>query len=194
MVRPLAARKWSPSLLKQIIKRRPRIAGPQSRGGRSFLLPCDAHLVRRTLIPRVLLRHPFLDRLHALKPAPRIKIHALFAGMQFKPTLRTLPVAGHPLQYRAALRTPRHCPCPRHIDRPWPKRIVALRWRRPRLLTRPLARLAVAVLIPMLSVLCSHNPPPVRPVLSPRCPPPGKSRDQTSRRDCPPRRPSRGDN
>jgi hypothetical protein len=189
MVRPSAAKKWSPSLLKQIIKRRPRIAGAQAGGRRSLLLPRHAHLIRRTLIPRVLLRHPFLDRLHALKPAPRIKIRALFTGMQFKPALRTLPVAGHPLQHRAALGTPRHRPRPRQIHRPRSKRVVPLRWtalalfgRPPRLLTPRLTpRLTIAILIPMLTILCSHTPSPARPVLSPRYPPPGKPRADVSR-------------
>jgi len=161
--------------LEQIIKRRPGIARPQTSRRRSLLLPRHPDLVGRTLIPRILLRHTFLDRLHTLKPASRIEIHALLAGMQFKPALWALPVAGHPLQHRSALRTSRHRPRSRHIDRPRPKCIVALRRRRrARLLSRPLAFLAIAVLITMLTVFGCHRSSQARDVLSRRRPPPGK--------------------
>jgi hypothetical protein len=150
--------------LKQIIKCRPRIIRSQAGRSRSLLLPCHANLVKRTFIPRVLLRNPLLHRLHAFKPAPWIEIRALLARMQLKPALRTIPIARRSLQHGAALRAARNRPRPRQIDGPRTKRVVPLRRSRAtstRLFPRPLARLfAVAILIPMLSIFCRHKPSP----------------------------------
>jgi hypothetical protein len=177
MVRPSAAKKWSPSLLKQIIKRRPRIAGAQAGGRRSLLLPRHANLIQLTFTPRILLRNPLLHRLHALEPAPRIEIRTLLARMQLKAALRTFLIRRHPRQHRPALRTPRHRTRPRQIQRSRTHRMVPLRWaalaflgRLPRFLS---ARLTITVLIPMLPIFCCHTPSPPRArIVSPiRCPP-----------------------
>jgi len=166
--------------LKQIVKRRARILRPQTRRCRSLLLPGHANLIQLTLIPRILLRDPLLHRLHALEPAPGIEIRALLARMQLKPALRALPARRHSLQHGAALRASRNRMRAREIDRLRPKSIVVLRWRRraPRLLSRSLPRLVVAILITMLPVFCCHTPsqarayclPNVAPAASARCP------------------------
>ena len=163
--------------LKQIFKRRPRIIRPQRSRSRSLLLPRHPNLVVRTLIPQILLRHPLLHRLHAFKPAPRIEISTLLARMQLKPALRTLSLAGRPLQHRPTLRAPRHRPRPRQIHRSRSERVVPLRSRRrrarpARLLSRPLALVvAIAILIPMLPIFRHKLLPSTRPVWSTRPPP-----------------------
>ena len=158
--------------LEQILKRRPRIIRPQSRRSRSLLLPGHPNLIKRALIPRILLRNPLLHRLHALEPAPRIEIRALFARMQLKPALRTLPIARHSLQHRPALRAARNRPRPRQIDGLRPKREIPLRRSpAPRFLSRPLARLfTVAILIAMLPIFCCHKPSHARAYCLPKLP------------------------
>jgi hypothetical protein len=157
-------------LLKQILKRRSRIIRPQSRRSRSLLLPGHANLIQLALIPRILLRNPFLHRLHALEPAPRIEIRALFARMQLKAALRTLPIARRSLQHSSALRAARNHSRSWQIHGPWAHGMVPLRWTalafRGRLLWLLPARLTVAVLISGLSIF-RHNPSQARPVLSP---------------------------
>ena len=125
--------------LKQILKSRPSIIRAQVRRSRRLFFPRHANLIGRTLVPLVLLRHPLLHRLHALKPATRIEIRALLARMQLKPALRTLPLTRRSLQHRAALRAPRHGPRPRQIHRTRPQRVVPLR-RAARPLRRSLPR------------------------------------------------------
>jgi hypothetical protein len=159
-------------LLKQILKRCPRIVRPQTGRRRSLFLPRHANLKQRTLIPLILLRNSFLHRLHALEPAPRIEISTLLARVQLKPALGTLPRTRHSLQHRAALRTPRNRVRSRQIDRPRTKCIVPFRRRRPGLLSGPLARLLIAVLIPMLTVFrCHKASPPRARIVSPTCHP-----------------------
>ena len=133
----LGARSCAPRsslLLKQILKRLPGIVGLQARRSRSLLFPGHANFIKRALIPRILLRDPLLHRLHALKPAPRIEICALLARMQFKPALRTLPIARRSLQHRTALRAARNRPRSRQINGPRTKAVVPLRRRSTRLL------------------------------------------------------------
>jgi hypothetical protein len=65
-----------------------------------------ANLKQRALIARILLRDSLLHRLHALKPAARIEIRTLLAGMQLKLTFRTPTAGRHSLQQGAALRAP----------------------------------------------------------------------------------------
>ena len=134
-----ALRGKSPLLLEQILKRRPRVIGPQTRRSRSLLLPRDPNLIKRALVPSVFLRDPLLHRLHALKPAPRIEICALLARMQFKPALRTLPIARRSLQHRTALRAARNRPRSRQINGPRTKAVVPLRRRSTRLLPQLLS-------------------------------------------------------
>ena len=169
-------------LLEQILKRRPRIVGPQTRRSRSLLLPRHANLIQLTLISRVLFRDPFLDWLHALEPAPRIEISTLLARMQLKPALRTLPIHRDSLQQSPALRAPRHRPRARQIERFRPERMIPLRWtalafhrRFPRLFTPRLTpRLPIAILIPMLPIFRHYHPSKHARVLSRRFTLPGK--------------------
>jgi len=147
-------------LLEQILKRRPRVVRPSADRRRGFLFPGHAHLIRSAIVPQIFLGNPFLHRLHALKPASRIEIHALFARMQLEPAFGTLPARRHSLQYRAALRAPRNRMRPRKIYRPRTERVVSLRRRRSRLLPRRFARLVVAILITMLTIFCCHRPLP----------------------------------
>jgi hypothetical protein len=114
------------SLLEQIFKRLPRIAWARWGRGRGFLLARHPHFVGRTFIARVLLCHSLFHRLHALKPAARIEIHALLAGVQFESALRTLPFRRHSLQHRSALRATRDRARSRHVHRPRSERIVSL--------------------------------------------------------------------
>jgi len=158
-------------LLEQTIKCRPRIVRPLARRRRSLFLPRYPHLIRRALIPRILLRHPLLHRLHAFKPAAGIEIHALLARMQLEPALRTLPVRCHPLQDRPTLRAPRHRPRSRQIHGLRSKCMIPSRrpalalWRR--LADRLPPWFTIAILISWLPVF-RHNPSPTtRPVLSP---------------------------
>jgi hypothetical protein len=172
---------FSPSLLlKQIIKRSPRTARLHARRSRCLLLARHPHLVQGTLIPLILLRHPNRDRLHALKPAPRIEIHALLTRMQRKPALWTLLISRHPGQHRATLRTPRHRMRSRQIHRPRTKRVVPLRWRRSarplaKLLARSLTLVAIPILISMLPILSHYNPPQARAYCLPFLPHPSSS-------------------
>jgi len=92
------------SLLEQILKRLPGIIGPRTGRRRRLLFPGHTNLKQRALIARILFCNALLYRLHALKPAPRIEISALFARMQFKPALGALPGGRHPGQNCAALR------------------------------------------------------------------------------------------
>ena len=158
-----------PLLLEQILKRGPRVIWPQTRRGGRFLLTRYANLIELAIIPLVLLRHPLLDRLHALKPAARIEIRALLARMQFKSALRTLPLARSSLQHRAALCAPRHCPRPRQIHRTRPQRVVplrratrALRRSLPRFLPQFLASFVFVVPISVLSVFRHKSSPSTR--------------------------------
>jgi hypothetical protein len=172
--------------LKQILKRRPRIVRPQTRRSRSLLLPRHSDLIQLALIPLILLRNPLLHRLHALKPAPGIEIRTLLARMQLKPTLRTLPIHRSSLQQSPALCAPRHRTRTRQIERLRPERMVPLRWtalallrRFPRLFPPRLTpRLSIAILIPMLPIFRHYQPSPSTRVLSPRCTPSGKYRDE----------------
>jgi hypothetical protein len=163
------------SLLKQIIKRRPRTTRPQTRRSRSFLLPRHPNFIQLTRIPLILLRNPLFHRLHALKPAPRIEIRTLLARMQLKPALRTLPVARNPLQHGPTLRTTGNRARARQIDRARTKGVIPLRRSTARLLSkllsRSLARLVpIPILIPMLPVF-SHEPsPPTARIVSPTLP------------------------
>jgi hypothetical protein len=164
-------------LLEQVIERRPRIVGSRARRRRCFLLARHPHFIRRTLVPRVLLRHSLLDRLHALEAAAGIEIHALLARMQFKSALRTPPVRRHSLQHRAALGASRNRSRPRHIHRPRAKRVIALRWWCARFLSRSLALASlaiVAILISRLTILSHRILPSTWPVLSTHQTPPGK--------------------
>ena len=151
-------------LLKQILKRRPRIIRTQSRRSRSFLLPRHPNLIKRALISCILLRDPLLHRLHALKSAPRIEIRALLARMQLKPALRTLPIARYALQHRPTLRATRDSTRARQINGLRSKCEIPLR--RPtstRLFPRPLPRFfAVPILITMLPIFCCHKPSQAR--------------------------------
>jgi hypothetical protein len=113
-------------LLEQILKRSARIVRPQARRSRSLFLSRHANLIQVAIIPRIFLRDPLLDRLHALEPATGIEIRALLARMQLESTLRTLPRAGHSLQHGSALRTPRNRARARQIDGPRAKRVIPL--------------------------------------------------------------------
>ena len=160
-------------LLEQIIERLPCTAGTQGGWRGRFLLPRHADLIKRAVVALVFLRDAHFHRLHALKMASRIEIHALLAGMQLKPALRALPLRRHSLQHRSTLRATRHRPRPRQIDGPRAERVVLPGRRRarpfsrrPRLLSRSLARLMITILIPMLTVF-SQRPSQARDVLSP---------------------------
>lgn len=155
-------------LLEKIFESRPRIVRAQAgRSGRLFL-PRHTHFVERAFVPRVFLRDPLFHRLHALKPASGIEIRALPAGMQLKSALGTFLVSGHSLQNRSALRAARHRPRPRQIHRPRTHRMVPLRWTalalRRRLSRFLLARLAITVLISVLTIFCQENLPKHPPV------------------------------
>jgi hypothetical protein len=175
-------------LLEQILERRPRIVRPQACRSRRLFLARDSHLIKLAVVPGVLLRDPLLYRLHALEPAAGIEIRTLLARMQLKPALRAPSVHRGSLQQSPALRTPRHRPRTRQIERFRAERMVPLRWtalalhrRFPRLFTPRLApRLPIAILIPMLPIFRHYNPPKHARVLSPRCTPPGKCRGEGS--------------
>ena len=155
-------------LLKQILKRRPRIVGLQTRRCGRFLFTRHANLVQRAVIARILFRDPFFDRLHALEAAAGIEVRALLAGVQFESALRALPFprACRTLQHRSALRAPRHRPCTRQVHRPRSQRVVPT-WRTALALRRGLARLwatrfsiaPITVLISGLTVFCQNKPP-----------------------------------
>ena len=167
-----------PLLLEQIIKRRPRIIGPQACRSRSLFLAGYSNLIQRAVVPHILLRNPHLHRLHALEPAAGIKVRTLLARMQLEAALRTLTVHRGPLQQSPALRAPRHRPRTRQIERFRPKRMVPLRWtaralhrRFPRLFTPRLApRLPIPILIPMLPIFRHSNPPKHARIVSPMHP------------------------
>jgi hypothetical protein len=158
-------------LLEQILKRRPRIIGLQRRRRGRFLLARHANLKQLARISFILLRDTLLHRLHALEPATGIEIRALFARMQFKSALRTLPLDAHSLQHVSALRTARHGPRPRQIHRLGAQRVVPL-WRtaltfRRRLARRFSPRFSITILISRLTVF-SHKASPSTDVLCSR--------------------------
>ena len=83
---------WGRKLfLEQILKRRPCVGGPSARGSGGFLLAGHANLVESALIPFVFLCDALLHRLHALESAAGIEVGALFARVQRKIALRTVP-------------------------------------------------------------------------------------------------------
>jgi hypothetical protein len=177
-------------LLKQILKRRPRIVGLQTRRCGRFLFARHANLVHRTVIARILFRDPLFDRLHALEAAAGIEIRALLARMQFKPALRTLafPRACRTLQHRSTLRAPRHRPCTRQVHGPRSQRMVPT-WRTALALRRRLAllraaRFPIIVLISGLPIFGQLKPPKHVAVLSTRSHPPGKCSHQRRKENC----------
>jgi hypothetical protein len=97
-----------------------RIIGTQAGGSRSLFLPRHTNFEQLTSIARIFLRDSLRKQLHALKPASRIEKRALFAGVQFETTLRTLPLAraGRTLQYGSALSASRHCSRTWQVHRP----------------------------------------------------------------------------
>ncbi len=176
--------------LKQILKRRPRIVGLQTRRCGRFLFASHANLVQRTVIARILFRDPLLDRLHALEAAAGIEICALLAGVQFKPALRTLPFprACRTLQHRSALCAPRDGARPRQVHRPRSERMIPT-WRTALALRRRLARLLAAwfpittILISWLPIFGQLKPPTHVAVLSTRSYPPGKCSHQRRKKN-----------
>lgn len=161
-------------LLEQIFEGRPRIVRPQAGGSGSFFLPGHAHFVERAFIAGIFLRDPLLHRLHALKPAARIEIRALLAGMQFKAALRAFLPAGHPLQHCSALRTARYRARPRQVyrartERMIPPRRTALTFCG-RLARFLLARLTIIVLISRLTIFRHSTLPSTRPYSVPCSP------------------------
>jgi hypothetical protein len=151
-------------LFKQIIKRRPRIAWPRARRSRSQLLSRRTNLIKRAIISRILFRYALLHRLHALKPTPRIEIHALLARVEFKSALWTPPIRCHPLQHGPALCTPRDRMCSGQIDGPRPKCIIAFWWWSAGSFSRTfalfsIAIIAIAILISMLTVFRHRSSP-----------------------------------
>jgi hypothetical protein len=164
-------------LLKQVLKRLPRIIRPRrGRGGR-FFLPRHAHFVKLAIVARILARDAHRDGLHAFEAASRIEVGALLARMQFEAALGTLPGRRHALQHRPTLRAARNSMCSRQIDRARAESIVPLRRRRrrtKRFLSRILSGLAVSVLISVLPILCHKSLPSVG-VLSRQCHPQNKS-------------------
>ena len=151
----------------EIIERRACIIGTQAGGSRSLFLPRHTNFEQLTSIARIFLRDSLRKQLHALKPASRIEERALFAGVQFETTLRTLPLARacRTLQYGSALSASRHCSRTWQVYRPRAQRVIptrrtALAFRR-RLLRRLLpARLSIAILISRLTVFPHRIPPP----------------------------------
>ncbi len=136
--------------LEKIIERRPSILRLQSRRRRRLFLHHHANRVRRTLVPHIFSRHAFFHRLHALKAARRIEIHALFARVQLESALGTSAQRlAQILQHRPALRAARHVARSRHLDRPRTKRIFLRRTRSLRLFE---LRFLSAVLISALAI------------------------------------------
>ena len=139
-----------PLLLEQRIKRGPSILRPRRNRSRSLFLPRHPNLIKLTIIALIFFPHALLHRLHALKPAARIEIHALLAGMQVEPTLGTAPFHSKSLQHIAALRAARNFPRPRQIHRLRPQRMVPLR-RTARAFHRRFSRLVASRFTPRLS-------------------------------------------
>jgi hypothetical protein len=151
-----------PSLLEQILKRLPRIVGPQGGWSGGFLLAGDTKFVERAIVAHVFLLHALGDRSHALEAAAGIEVRALLAGVQFETALGTKARGRHPLQDRAALRTSRDGMGSRQIYRSRSEGIVSLRRRRARFFAGPLPRLLlpIAILISMLTVFSCHKTSP----------------------------------
>ena len=163
--------KAEPSLLEQIVKRRPRTAGLQTRRSRSLFLASHSNLKELAGIPFVLLRDPLLHRLHAFEPAARIEIGTLLARMQFESALRTLPLDAHTLQHSPALRAAGHGTRSRQVDRlrtqgmvPTRRPTLAFRWRLP---WRLPTRFSIVVLISRLTVFGQKNLPKRWPYCAP---------------------------
>ena len=142
----------APLLLKQILKRLPRIIRPLRLLARSLFLQPHANRIKRAVIALVFRRDSRRDRLAALKSARRIEVFTLLAGVQIGSALRALRRSRTQiLQQRPAFRASRNRSRPRHIQRPWPKGIFpASRRRLFRLLI--LSRLASRVLVAALPV------------------------------------------
>ena len=94
------------SLFEQVLERRAGIVRFQTRGRRGLLLTRHPDLVQRAIVPRILLRDPLFDRLHAFKAATGIKVGALLARVQLESAFWTLALArtGRALQHGPALR------------------------------------------------------------------------------------------
>jgi hypothetical protein len=76
--------------------------------GRRIFFDRGAEFVEPAIVPLVLARNAFGNRLHAFKSRARIEIRALLAGMQFVSALRTLPFRIETgLQHGAAIRASR---------------------------------------------------------------------------------------
>jgi hypothetical protein len=114
-----------------------------------LLLHPHADRIRLALVARVLLRDSFRHWLHTFKPAGRIEVGALFAGMQLKSALRALPQRlGDQSQQRPTLSATGDRVRPRHLHRARTKRVLA-----DRLLAHGrLLALASAVLISVLAI------------------------------------------
>ncbi len=114
-------------LFEQILKRLSRIGRPRTGGRRCFLLACHPHFIGWTVVARVFFRHSLFHRLHALKPAARVEVHALLARVQLKSALRALPFHAKSLQNRAALRAARNLARSGQVHRPRPQSVVPFR-------------------------------------------------------------------
>jgi len=147
-------------LFEKILERLPRIVGPQTGRGRSFLLPCDPHFIEIALVPHIFFLDAFRDRLHAFEPAASIEKHALPARVQFETAFGTKPARRHSRQHGSALRAAGHFARARHIDRLWPHAVITSGgrhrgWLFPRLFAR--LYLAIPVLISMLTIFSCHR-------------------------------------
>ena len=146
--------------LEEILKCLPRIAGPLAGRSGGFFFVGYANFIKRTIIARVFFRDAILNRLHAFKPGSRIKVHALFAGVQFESAFWALPAARHPLQHRPTLGAPGDGASSRHVDWPRSECVVSFRRRRS---TRPLSRtfsVFIPILVSRLTVFRHRNTSP----------------------------------
>jgi len=110
------------------------------------------------MVTDVLAWNSLRDGLSALEAAGGIEVGALFTGMQFEATLRTLAEGlGQDLQNRTALRAAGDVAAPRHLDGPRAERILF--FGRP--FARALLLLFAAVHVSGLTVFSvRHDAPP----------------------------------
>ena len=117
-----------------------------------FFFGSDANRVERALVFYVLARNPFGNRLHAFEAAGRIKVQALFAGMQLEAAFGTFfGNFGDRRQHRPTLGTPGNRALAGHLQGPGTKGVFLCRT-----VSGPFAgslRPFTAILVSVLSVL-----------------------------------------
>src|SRR5258706_2166330 len=119
------------SVFKKIIKRRARIIRALTALARSFFFHHHADGIKRALVAFVFGRDSGGNWLIAFEAARRVKMFALFAGVEVESAFWALPDRiGGSLQQRAAFRTPGNGSCSGHVHRTRSEGVFSFRLRR----------------------------------------------------------------